>query len=186
MATTVNDIHLIGLAAARPAAAASNKGYYYTATDSSGGTTYRSDGSTWTQIAGAVSGPSPSLTSASAALSGDVTMTNANTWYDGPSVSLAAGTWLIIAALTFTGAVSDWSARIWDGTTVAASGGGPRNAGGLSGAETITLAAIVTPGSTTTYKVSGVSDNAGDKIKAAVVTNGSGNNASWIVAVKIV
>jgi len=38
MASTVNDIHLIGLAAARPAAAASNRGYYYTATDTSGGT----------------------------------------------------------------------------------------------------------------------------------------------------
>lgn len=54
MASTVADIHLIGTAAGRPAAAASNNGYYYTETDVNGGTTFRSNGSSWVQVAGPV------------------------------------------------------------------------------------------------------------------------------------
>lgn len=56
--TVVSDIHLIGLAAARPAASSANNGYYYTATDTSGGTTYRSNGTTWVQVAGPVTAAS--------------------------------------------------------------------------------------------------------------------------------
>jgi hypothetical protein len=41
-------IHASGLIGARPAAAAANAGYYYFATDSDGGTLFRSDGATWT------------------------------------------------------------------------------------------------------------------------------------------
>lgn len=53
--TVVADIHLIGTAAARPAASSSNNGYLYTATDTAGGTTYRSNGSSWVQVAAGVS-----------------------------------------------------------------------------------------------------------------------------------
>jgi len=48
--TTVNDIHAIGLLAARPAASTANKGYLYFATNVEGGTIYRSNGSTWVQF----------------------------------------------------------------------------------------------------------------------------------------
>lgn len=54
--SVVADIHLIGLAAARPAASAANNGYYYTETDTAGGTTFRSNGTTWVQIAAGASG----------------------------------------------------------------------------------------------------------------------------------
>jgi hypothetical protein len=53
--TRVSEIHLIGLAVDRPSAAASNNGFLYTATDTAGGTTYRSNGSTWVAIAAGVS-----------------------------------------------------------------------------------------------------------------------------------
>lgn len=60
-------IHASGTLAARPAAAAGNAGFLYTATDVNGGTTYRSDGATWTKIAlGATE--SPSMTSISSSI----------------------------------------------------------------------------------------------------------------------
>lgn len=47
-------VHLIGLAGARPAASAANNGFYWTSTDVDGGTTYRSNGVSWVQIAAGV------------------------------------------------------------------------------------------------------------------------------------
>lgn len=44
-----------GLAASRPAAAATNNGWFYFATDTSGGTLYQSNGSSWLQLAPGVS-----------------------------------------------------------------------------------------------------------------------------------
>lgn len=43
-------IHMSGTAASRPAASASNNGALYFATDTNGGTLYRSNGATWSQI----------------------------------------------------------------------------------------------------------------------------------------
>lgn len=57
-------IHRKGTLASRPAAAAGNAGTLYLATDDNGGTTYRSDGAAWLQIAGAVSPPAVASTSA--------------------------------------------------------------------------------------------------------------------------
>ncbi len=53
---------LSGTLAARPTASASNAGLLYVATDDNGGTTYRSNGSSWVQVGAAVaaSGGSPS------------------------------------------------------------------------------------------------------------------------------
>lgn len=49
--STISEIHLIGLLGDRPAADPTNEGYYYTSTDVDGGTTHRSNGSTWEPIA---------------------------------------------------------------------------------------------------------------------------------------
>lgn len=79
MASSVKNIHLIGILTDRPAASSLNEGYLYTATDDAGGTTYRSNGSTWDQIAGGVSG-------------GEATFTDqdANKVFAGPSTGSAA------------------------------------------------------------------------------------------------
>ncbi len=77
-----------GTLAARPAAAAGNAGKFYLATDTNGGTMYRSTGSSWVQVAlgvtqsttpnGSASGdltgsyPSPSVVSASDTVAGKV------------------------------------------------------------------------------------------------------------------
>jgi hypothetical protein len=126
-------------------------------------------------------------TTQTAQLGADVTMTSANTFYDGPSVTLPAGTWLLTGALSFTltAAADDFSAKLWDGTTVYASGGGARNSGGGSGTESVSLSAVVSPTTSTTYKLSGACGSAGAKIDAAVVTNGAGNNASYLRAIQL-
>jgi hypothetical protein len=113
-------------------------------------------------------------------------MTSANTYYDGATITLAAGTWLIVAniflhdnASTLPGAMG---AKLWDGSTVSSS---LEFRGGAALGVTGTLSAIVSPASSTTYKISGVSSGANAVIRAAQVSNGSGNNAGHISAVKI-
>lgn len=130
---------------------------------------------------------SGALTSQSANLSADVTMTSANTYYDGASITLAAGTWLIIANIFFYDVASTgpgaMGAKLWDGSTVFASSeyrSGPVGFGGPH-----TLHAIVTPIANTTYKISAACSFANVIIKAAQVSNGSGNNAGHISAVKL-
>ncbi len=127
-----------------------------------------------------------SLTTASAQLGADVTMTNANQYYDGPSVSLAAGTWWVIAAVTVetTSGATGFTAKLWDGTTVVASSETVSGASGNQPCE-IVCAGFVSPGSTTTYKISTAATGTGGKIAAAARHNGAGNNASSIYAVRI-
>lgn len=81
-------INGVGTLASRPAAAAGNSGKFYLATDTNGGTMYRSNGSSWAQVGlgvtqsttpnGSASGdltgtyPSPSVVSASETVAGKV------------------------------------------------------------------------------------------------------------------
>lgn len=58
-------IHGSGLASARPAAASTNSGYLYLATDTNGGTLYRSTGAAWVQVAKGVSETATPATHAS-------------------------------------------------------------------------------------------------------------------------
>jgi hypothetical protein len=129
---------------------------------------------------------SVSLTSQSANLGADVTMTSANTYYDGATITLAAGTWFIVANIFLHDAASTlpgaMGAKLWDGSTVSSS---LEFRGGAALGVTGTLSAIVSPASSTTYKISGVSSGANAVIKAAQISNGSGNNAGHISAVKI-
>jgi hypothetical protein len=102
-----------------------------------------------------------SLTSSSSALGADVTLTSSSTPSDGPSLSLAAGTWLVIAYATVqcTGNTQVF-ARLWDGTTTFASTGFTLTGGSFLDYTNICMSAIVTPGSTTTYKISATSSSA--------------------------
>lgn len=125
-----------------------------------------------------------SLTSSMNQLAADVNIT-AGTWADGPTLTLAAGTWLLIASITIdyaSGAISA-ELRIYDGTTTYASDEGFMSA--ATAAVALSCAAIVTPAGSTTFKAQGNSSSTNSKIKAAVPHNGVGNNASTLVAVKI-
>jgi hypothetical protein len=130
-----------------------------------------------------------SITSTSAALANDVQLAVSNTWYDGPSVSLAAGTWLVNAHVTVvrtaTTAITYFS-RISDGTTHYASTQAYQGSV-ANHSDSMSLSAIVTLAGTTTIKIQTTS-NAGATtalMKAATTANGSGNNATQITAIKV-
>lgn len=132
-----------------------------------------------------VSGGGGSLTSTSNAMSGDVTMTNANQFYDGPSVSLTAGTWLLVGnihARQQTGA-GNFTAKLWNGTTViAAAQTTPAGANYLA---ELPVCGIAIAAGAETWKISLANDVAGCTIKAAPSHNSPGNYASHLAAIKI-
>ncbi|CAB4140533.1 Phage tail repeat like [uncultured Caudovirales phage] len=130
---------------------------------------------------------SASLSSGQAFLATDVAMASANTWYDGPSLSLAAGTWLILASATVgrTGTTAgSYNIRISTGTTHYASVQ-QYHASVANNWAALSCNAIVTLGATTTIKLQAAGTVASDVLKAATPNSASGNNATGLVAVKI-
>lgn len=105
--------------------------------------------------------------------------------HDGPSKSCVAGTWELDGCLQIQdGGGSTYTAKLWDGTTVARSAkvlfasasGGPLQ---------ILLHAFVSPGSTTTYKLTVTSDHASGGTDTLKKDVGLGNNATYLMAKKI-
>ena len=133
------------------------------------------------------------LTTASAQLGADQAIATAGTFVDAVSVSLAAGVWLIIAgtqghvAPGVSNSAAGFVVKLWDGTTVFASGEGAAYQGtfAVPTEVNVALAAIRTLGGTTTVKTSATTAGGTGTIKAATTDSGSGNNATWILAVKI-
>lgn len=126
-----------------------------------------------------------SLTSSSTALTGAVTLTSANTYYDVLSLSLAAGTWLIntYAATGLAGGEAYYG-KLWDGSTVYASA----QLYVLSGAVgSLAFTALVTLGSTTTVKLSAASSGTSKTIEPTIYANNTGatDTSTQLIAVKI-
>lgn len=127
-----------------------------------------------------------STTTLSNSISGDVTMPSASTYYDGPSVTLSAGTWLLTGTVTMLLGASTprYTAKLWDGTTVAASTDCDSNSASRS---PISLSAVVTVSTgTPTWKISvaRVGGTAATAIKATTLSP-TENNASTLTAIKI-
>lgn len=126
-----------------------------------------------------------SLTSSSTALTGAVTLTSANTYYDVLSLSLAAGTWLINTyAATGLAAGEVYYGKLWDGSTVYASA----QMFVINGAVgTLTFSALVTLGSTTTVKLSVASTGTSKTIEPTIYANNTGatSTSTQLIAVKI-
>ena len=131
-----------------------------------------------------------SITHAEASLSADVQMTSNNTWYNGPSFSLAAGTWLVTAHLTQVRAATTAETiygRITDGTNRYASQQGYHaSASGAGVPLTMTAIITLTGTATITAQMATSAGNANSLIKAAMTANGAGNNASQITAIRLV
>ena len=133
--------------------------------------------------------PTGSITSSTAALSSDVELTTSDTWYDGPSLSLDAGTWLVITnmlGIRTTTTATRFYSRITDKSTHYASGFNIGLSSSLQGGTT-SLNAIITLGSTTSIFLQGAASTGGANsiMKAAVPNLGSGNNATRITAIKL-
>lgn len=129
----------------------------------------------------------PSIAWVNAKASGDITMTNANTWYNGRSLSVPAGTWLVTGTITMgrtnTTAIR-YSAKITNGTTNYASAqqyAPSVNPHYIS----ISLSTVITLSSTTTIYISGRATTGSCVIKGAIVDGASGNNATQLSAIKL-
>lgn len=136
--------------------------------------------------AGSTSSGVTTLASFENLLAADVAIVNANQYYDGPSIALPAGKYLLIGKvlIDYAGA-NDCQAKLWDGVTVFDSAEFKRS-GNTAGPEaTLPLLGIVNPAVTTVYKISAACDVGGQAIKAALEHNAVGNNASHLVAVQI-
>ena len=124
------------------------------------------------------------LSSASAALGADVLLNNTANYFDGPSVTLGAGTWLVIGGVVVTttaGSADQFNVKLWDGTTVISSAALKINVAVINiGA--VTLAGVITsPAGNLKISVNDQTSNSGK-----IVFNSSGNSKdSWIAAVRI-
>jgi hypothetical protein len=130
------------------------------------------------------------LSSAVVALTTDVAMPTSNTWVNGPSAALSAGTWLVQAHVTFVragAAATTWFARISNGSSTyyASTQTYSESLAGIS--RSVTLTAIVTLPTATTIILQGTTNNgaAGAVMKAALTSNGAGNNATQMTVIRV-
>jgi hypothetical protein len=147
---------------------------------------YWCDGTQWVDLSASGGG---ALSSATAALAADVSLTTSNQWYDGPAVSLAAGTWLVAATITqvrtattaetiygrlTTGIVHYASTQMYHASV---------NGTGVA----LSLNALITLAATTTVKCQCATSagNSNSRMRAATTSNSSGNNATMITALKV-
>jgi len=125
----------------------------------------------------------------SAYLTGDVTMTNANTFYDGPALTLVAGTWLLLAVVQIVNngaTVDNYTGKIWDGTTPYGAAYTSLSAATNTDGD-IVIAAVAVLASGATLKASVASTSGGDTLKATPRGNNTGltNLGSGIFALRV-
>jgi hypothetical protein len=121
-------------------------------------------------------------------LTSPVTIASANTFYDGPSLSLVAGTYVLMGVLVFTtSAGGAWfTAKLWDGASDVLNVTENRTSD-ATGVEVLPVMGYVVVGSTTTYKISGAA-NVGSSQSSILDTgnhNGTTDKASKLVALRI-
>jgi hypothetical protein len=119
----------------------------------------------------------------------DRQMPVSSTWYDGPGISLAAGTWLVTGHISFWRTATTatiWFGRISDGTNHYASSQAYTTSVAGTGAN-VALTAVITLAGTTTIKLQGTTSagNTAALMKAATTANSSGTNATQITAIRL-
>ncbi len=110
-------------------------------------------------------------------------------FFDGPTVTVAAGTWLLIACITVLAGVTigRYTYKLWDGTTVITSSETTSFSAGWTSCH---LAGVVSPVGSTTYKMSiastvGATSNSTIEVTCSDNGTGTTNTATWIVAVRL-
>lgn len=123
------------------------------------------------------------FTSISAALGSNVLLNNIANYFDGPSIAQGStGTWFVTGTVTVidTGATAAIYAKLWDGTTVIASGAGYSN--NLARGVAVTLSGIITAPAGNLR----ISCRDPDAATGAILFNQTGNSKdSHITAVRI-
>lgn len=119
-------------------------------------------------------------------LGGNVTMTLANTFYDGPSLSLVAGTYLVTGHVFLVGGANWFTVKLWDGVSSIYDAAGAWNPTGTTGI-TVPVSGVMVLASTTTIKISAAHNTTGGVIEATPFTDNAGltNKASHLVALRI-
>jgi hypothetical protein len=122
-------------------------------------------------------------TTSTAQLGANVTMTTGNTWYDILSVALTPGTWLLIGNIHALASQADaLNARLWDGTTTLATASQET----VSGADySETVSAIVSPSTSTTYRLAALCVNGGTVVKTQTLFDPAGNTATYLQAIQL-
>lgn len=129
------------------------------------------------------------ITNLSANLAADVAMSVTGTWYDGPGITLTAGTWLVWGKAQFNRTATtatQWVARLSTGSVHYSSG--QTYQASLSGhTAEVSLFAVVVVAINTLVKVQGTTSAgaAACLMKAATPASASGNNATQIAAIKL-
>jgi hypothetical protein len=125
------------------------------------------------------------VTNSSNYVTANVDMTTAGTYYDGPSVTVAAGVWLLIGQISIlasTTAVRTLAFKLWDGSTTISSGQFQVHGTGATFTGSHPLSGIATAAGSTTYKISATSTVNGDDIEDDGAT---ADTASYLYAVRI-
>jgi hypothetical protein len=128
---------------------------------------------------------STGLSTNTMALGSDVTLTLANTFYTGPSMSLGAGTWFITGTVTLystNGVMGSAAARLMNGATVITSSESYLRSG--DNLTSITLSGFVTLAGSTTIFIEAAFNLTGGFIRANTVI-GATTNASFMNAVRV-
>ena len=130
-----------------------------------------------------------SIDNAFAALAADVSLPVTNTFYDGPSVSLAAGTWLIVAHAHYqksTTGVATVTVRLTDGSNHFASQAAfhPSSSSMSLGLALTSIVVLAAPAVIALQMAVSVG-NSLCLMKAAAAANPSGDNATQIAAIRL-
>jgi hypothetical protein len=140
-------------------------------------------------IAAASGGGSGAISYADAVLTEDVALTANNTWYDGPSVTLAAGTWFIVASghhRRNATTACNVGIRVWDGAAAVAHGEAYHPS--VNGAQLQVPAhgvVVLTETKTMTLQMLTSSGNVAALMKAATQNNSQGNLPTRITALRL-
>lgn len=129
----------------------------------------------------------PSISYVSNFAAADIALTNATTYYNCASVSLTAGTWLLMGTSTLgrtTTTAGHYNLRISDGINHYASTQ-HYHASVTNNFASLSCNAIVTVASTTILYLQAAGSIAGDVAKAITPNNASGANATGLIGIRL-
>lgn len=118
-------------------------------------------------------------------LTSDVNMPSANTFYDGPTVTPASGTYLIMGSITiiYGGGGSDFTAKLLAGSTILHSVMTETTIAG--GSFTLAVFGYATVNGSEAIKIQAADNGTNCTIKATATTNGTTNKQTKIVLLRV-